>query len=92
MPAPLGIELREHVVEQKEWRHPAPRGDRLGLGEEEREEREPLLSLRAEAPQVAVGGGEEDVVEVRPERRRAPLEIARRARASSASRVGGSPS
>ena len=60
-----GIELREDVVEQEQRRDARPVGDRLGLGEEQGEQGEPLLSLRAEAAQIAVAGGDHDVVEVR---------------------------
>ena len=50
---PLRVELGEHVVEQEERREAAAVGDQLRLGEEEREHREPLLALRAEAAQLA---------------------------------------
>ena len=43
------VELREHVVEQEQRRDAAPLGEQLGLREQEREHREPLLPLRAEA-------------------------------------------
>ena len=74
-PAAAGIELREHVVEQEKRRNTGAVDDGLRLGEEKRKQREPLLSLRAEAAQVAAAGNEHDVVEVRPERRRAAIEI-----------------
>ena len=44
------VELRERVVEEEQWRHAAALSDQLGLGEEEREDGEPLLTLRAERP------------------------------------------
>ena len=43
------VELREHVVEQQERRRGPALGEQLRLGEEQREHREPLLALRAEA-------------------------------------------
>ena len=51
-PAAVRVELREDVVEQEQRREAAALGDQLRLGEEEREHREPLLALRAEAPQL----------------------------------------
>ena len=82
-PDPLGedpparrVELGEHVVEQHERRRAAPLRDHLRLGEQEREHREPLLALRAEAAQVALAGADGDVVEVRAGAGDAALEIA----------------
>ena len=71
-----GVELREHVVEQQQRRDAATAGEHLGLGEQEREHREPLLALRAEAAQLAGRARDHDVVEVRAEPRRAALEVA----------------
>ena len=51
--AARGVELGEHVVEEEQRREAAAVGDQLRLGEQEREHREPLLALRAEAAQVA---------------------------------------
>ena len=59
-------------------------GDQLGLGEQEREHGEPLLALGAEAAKLARAGGEDDVVEVRPE----PVTPRSRSRSSRASSVG----
>ena len=72
----LGVELGEHVVEQEQRRDAAALGDQLRLGEQEREHGEPLLALRAEAPQLARAGGDDDVVEVRAEAGDAALEVA----------------
>ena len=70
------IELREHVVEQQQRRHACALRDQLRLREEQREHREPLLALRAEAAQLARAGDDDHVVEVRAERRRAAVEVA----------------
>ncbi len=64
-PAAVGVELGEHVVEQEERRDPGAVGDRLGLGEQQGEQSEPLFALGAEAAQIAVTGHEHDVVEMR---------------------------
>ena len=81
------VELREHVVEQQQ----RGRGQQLGLGEQEREQREPLLALRAEAAQLAAAAA------ISRSSRCGPSPVVPRARsasrrASSAARVGGSPS
>ena len=73
--APSLVQLREHVVEQKKWRRRAAVGDQLRLREQEREHGQPLLSLRAVAAQVAPAGADPDLVQMRPEPGRAPLEI-----------------
>ena len=54
-------------------------GDQVGLGQQEREDGEPLLALRAEAAQVAGARDDRDLVEVRPEPGRASLQVAVRA-------------
>src|SRR5436853_298649 len=74
--AARGIELREDVVEEEKRRDTAALGDQFALGEEEREDREPLLALRAEAPQVTRLGADHDVVEVRAGTGDAAVEIA----------------
>src|SRR6185295_15632437 len=79
-PATFGIELREHVVEEQQRRDAAPFDEDGCLREEQREHREPLLALRAVAPQVAVAGEDRHVVEMRAEARRAALEVPREAR------------
>ena len=102
-PPAARVELGEHVVEQQERRDPAPLGEQLRLGEQQREHGEPLLALRAEAAQVAVAGercamssrcGPSPVVaalEVAVERAaRAPRASAARRRSSSA--ASGRPS
>ena len=53
-----------------------PRCDQLGLGEEERENGEPLLALRAERAEVAVAGADRDLVEVGAGAGGAPLDVA----------------
>src|SRR5262249_35006483 len=70
------VEFREDVVEQKKRRDARALLDRLGLGEEESKERQPLLALGAEAPEVAAAGGEDDVVEMRPQRGGSAPEVA----------------
>ena len=83
------VELGEHVVEQQQRRA----ASELRLGEQQREQREALLALRAEAPQVAARpAAMRDVVEVRAEPGRRRGAGRRSSRASSAAAVGGSPS
>src|SRR5581483_2451973 len=69
--AAAGVELREDVVEQEQR---ARRGE-LRLREQQREQHEPLLALRAEAAQVAAAGRDAYVVEVRPEPGRPPRDV-----------------
>ena len=65
--APIGVELAHHVVEQQQRQLPAGRAQRLALGEQQRQQAEPLLALRAVAAQRATAEGELDLVAVRPE-------------------------
>ena len=73
--APALVELGEDVIEQEQRRRGAPFGQERRLGEDQREDREALLSLRAEAAQVAVVRADLDVVQVRAETRRSAIEI-----------------
>ena len=75
-PAAALVELRERVVEEQQRRHAAALADQLGLGEEEREDGEALLALRAERAEVAVAAADRDLVEVRADAGRAPLDVA----------------
>ncbi len=75
-PAPLGVELREHVVEQEQRSDAATLLQQLGLPEQEREHSKALLALRAEGAQVALAGEDSDVVEVGTEAGCATLEVA----------------
>ena len=90
-PAAVGVELGERVVEQQERRDAALGGEELGLGEEQREHGDPLLSLRAERAEVAVAGEQATSSRCGP-RPVVPRSRSRASRASSASRDGGSPS
>ncbi len=85
--AAAGVELGEDVVEEQQRR----RGKELRLGEEQGEQGEPLLALRAEAPQVAPGGA--DLERRRDAGRARSCRARRRPRAgrSSAAVLGGSP-
>src|SRR5438552_3171724 len=69
--AATNVELRQDVVEEQQ----RTAGDELGLGEEQGEQREPLLPLRAEAAQVTSGGRDPDVCEMRTEPRRAAHDV-----------------
>ena len=73
--APALVELREHVVEQEQRRRRPAFREQLRLREQEREHGQPLLSLRAVAAEVAPAGRDPDVVQMRPEPGRAPVEI-----------------
>src|SRR5207244_4298777 len=75
-PAAPGIELRKHVVQQKQRPRPTLLLKQLGLSEQKREDGKPLLTLRPERAQVARARQYRDVVEMRPEARRAALEVA----------------
>ena len=74
--AAVGVELGEDVVEQQQRPVPRRSASSSASAEQQREHREALLALRAEAAQVAAGRENADVVEVRPEARRAALEVA----------------
>ena len=50
-PAPLGVELAHHVVEQHQRRGARRLEQRLALGEQQRQQRRALLALGAVAPQ-----------------------------------------
>ena len=54
--APLGVELAENVVEQHQRAVAAARRQRVALGEQQRQQAQPLLTLRSVAAQVAAGG------------------------------------
>ena len=71
--AAAAVQLREHVVEQ----HQGRRLEQCGLGEQEGENRQSLLALRAELAQVAVSGQQRDLVEMRARAGAAPLQVAR---------------
>ena len=73
--SPLGVELREHVVEEDERPDAASLDERVGLRQDEREHGDPLLPLRAVATKLAAAGEERDLVKVGPEPGDAPLEI-----------------
>ena len=64
--SPVGVELRQGVVEQQERGDPDLIGQDAGLGEEQREDCHSLLALRAERPKVTVSREDPDLVEVRP--------------------------
>ena len=65
------VELREDVVEEEEWCGL----EQLRLREEEREDGEALLALRAELAKVAVGACDRNVVEVRADPGCSPLDV-----------------
>jgi len=72
---PLAVELGEHVVEQKEWRLPPALERQAGFSKDESEDGDPLLTLRAEAPELAAGGSDAHVAEVWSGAREAPLDV-----------------
>ena len=51
--AALGVELAHHVVEQQQRRVLARVGEGVALGQQQREQRHPLLALRAVGAQLA---------------------------------------
>ena len=71
----MAVKLGEHVVEQEERRLPPALGRQAGLGEHEREDGDPLLTLRAEAPKLAAGSGDAHVAQMRAGTREAPLDV-----------------
>ena len=74
----LGIQLAHDVVEQHERDRSARRRERLALGEQQRQQREPLLALRAVRAQLAAAAQQAEVVAVRPVAGEAALEVRRR--------------
>jgi len=74
---PVRIELRENVVQEQQRPRASALLQKLGLAEQESENREALLALRAERAQVALAREDPDVVEVRAQARRPALEVAR---------------
>ena len=67
--APFGVELAEDVVEKEKRRLAPAIRQKLRLGKDEREDGRALLSLRAEAAQLAAAGGDRRVAEVRARHR-----------------------
>ena len=56
--AAAGVELAHDVVEQHQRRRPALRGQHLALGQQQREQPEPLLPARPVGAQLAAGAAE----------------------------------
>ena len=68
-PPALGIELAHHVVEEQQRELAPGVPQRLAFGEQEREQPEPLLALRAVAPQRSAAERDLDLVPMRAEAR-----------------------
>ena len=64
--AAAGVELGHDVVEEHQRRRAAGLGERLALGEQQREQPEPLLAARAVGAQLAAVAAQDQVVAVRP--------------------------
>ena len=62
--ATLGVELAHHVVEQHQRRAPRSRGEHGALGQQQREQGEPLLSLGAVDAQLAPVAQDRELVAV----------------------------
>ena len=73
--AALGVELRHDVIEQHQRQARAARGQEFPLGEEQREQCGPLLTLRAVGPQRRGSEQELELVAVRAVCSEAALEI-----------------
>ena len=73
--AAVGVELAHDVVEQHERHRVARRRERLALGEQQRQQRQPLLALRAVRAQLAPVAQQRDVVAVRAVAGEAALEV-----------------
>ena len=90
--AAIGVELAHDVVEQHQRRRAALGLQHAALGQQQRQQAQPLLALGAVEPQVAAFAQQRDVVAVRPVGREAALEIrvarARRARRPAQSASG----
>ena len=71
-----GVELAHHVVEQQQRRGAALGGQLLALGQQQREQPEPLLAARAVGAQLAAVAPEREVVAVRAVAGEAALEVA----------------
>src|SRR5439155_18718299 len=74
---PLRIELRENVIEKKEWRRAGPVDDQLRLREQQPQDGQPLIALRAERRQIASVRDDADLVQVGAGTGPASLEVAR---------------
>ena len=70
------VELAHHVVEQHHRRRLAPGRDRLALGQQQRQQRQALLPLRAICAQLAALALRRDVIAVGPMASEAAFEIA----------------
>ncbi len=64
-PAAIGVELAHDVVEQHQRGSPALDGQHRALGEQQRQQREPLLALGAERLQLASVAQQQQLVAVR---------------------------
>ena len=71
------VELGQDVVEEEQRGRAPLRGQRVALGQEEREEREALLALRPVGAQLAPVAQQGEVVAVRAVAGEAPLEVRR---------------
>ena len=76
----LSVELREHVVEEHERRHPTPLSQRPSLGHDEREHGDALFTLRAEHAEVPPARLDPQVVQVRACAGHATVEVGVEAR------------
>ena len=63
--APRGVELAHHVVEQQQRRRAALGREFLALGQQQREQAEPVLAARAVRAQLAALAAQREVVAVR---------------------------
>ena len=61
----LGVELADDVVEQQQRRRAALGGERVALGQQQRQERQALLALRPVGAQLAPVAQQREVVAVR---------------------------
>ena len=73
---PLSVELAHHVVEQQQWGAPAAIREHGALGQQQRQQGETQLALRAVAAQLTPIAGEHELVAVRAVGAIAALQLA----------------
>jgi hypothetical protein len=73
--AAVGVELAPNVVSEHERQRPARVADRLALGQQQREQRQALLALRAVGAQLAAVARKHELVAVRTVTGEAAVEV-----------------
>ncbi len=74
--AAISVQLAHHVVEQHQRNCVPFGGDRLALGQQQRQQRQPLLTLGAIGTELAAAVQHREVIAVRPVAGEATVEVA----------------